>query len=51
MGVAQLNEYLNGTGRLPHEEVMAKGLKINWGVLRDVLASLEAEGYQGDAGL
>lgn len=37
--------YFNDTGRLPSEEAMAKELGISRGVLRDVLASLESEGY------
>lgn len=35
----------NDTGRLPPEEIMAKELGISRGVLRDVLANLESEGY------
>lgn len=37
--------YFDDPGRLPSEEAMAKELGISRGVLRDVLASLESEGY------
>lgn len=37
--------YFNDTGRLPPEEVIAKEMGISRGVLRDVLATLESEGY------
>lgn len=37
--------YFNDTGRMPPEEAMARELGISRGVLRDVLATLESEGY------
>lgn len=37
--------YFNDTGKMPPEETMARELGISRGVLRDVLATLESEGY------
>lgn len=39
------DKYFNETGRLPPEEILAREMGISRTVLRDVLASLESEGF------